>query len=40
MLEGTKGKIACGGAKDESSLYIAPTLVTDITRGDVLLQVF
>ena len=39
MLEGTSGTIACGGDRDESSLYFSPTIVTDVTGDDKLMLV-
>ena len=39
LLESTKGKIVCGGETDESTRYIAPTVIVDVSPDDQLMQV-
>ena len=38
MLQSTKGKIVIGGETDQSDLYIAPTVVTDVSPDEPLMQ--
>ncbi|CAG8465694.1 10608_t:CDS:2 [Ambispora leptoticha] len=38
MLLSTKGNILIGGDSDRDDLYIAPTVVTDVTKEDSLMQ--
>jgi len=37
MLDATRGKIVIGGERDLEDLYIAPTVVTDVTAEDSLM---
>ena len=39
MLEGTKGRIVCGGETDEATRYIAPTVIVDVSPEDKVMQV-
>ena len=39
MLNGSHGNIVHGGQSEESSLYMAPTLITNVTPDDVLMEV-
>ena len=39
MLKGSKGTVAYGGTSDPQTRYIQPTLVTDVTPEDKLMQV-
>lgn len=38
LLQKTSGKIVYGGQRDRQSLYFAPTIVTGVKPGDVLLS--
>ena len=38
LLQGSKGKIVLGGDLDQSDLYISPTVLTDVTQEDSLMQ--
>ena len=38
MLRGSKGKVVIGGESVEGDLYIAPTVVTEVTAQDSLMQ--
>ncbi|KAJ6618864.1 NAD-aldehyde dehydrogenase [Mycena sp. CBHHK59/15] len=38
LLQNTKGTVVCGGAADEASKFIAPTIVKDVTPGDSLMS--
>jgi acyl-CoA reductase-like NAD-dependent aldehyde dehydrogenase len=38
LLSSTKGKVVVGGGSNESSLFIEPTVVTDVSIGDSLLS--
>ena len=38
ILSATKGKVVIGGESDQSDRYIAPTVVTDVTESDSLMQ--
>jgi len=37
MLDATRGKVVIGGERDLEDLYIAPTVVTDVTAEDSLM---
>ena len=39
LLNSTKGTIVCGGETDESTRYIAPTVITDVNPDDKIMQV-
>ena len=39
LLESTSGTVVCGGETDEESRYIAPTVITDVSPNDKLMQV-
>lgn len=38
MLDSTRGKVVVGGKFDAADKYIAPTIVTDVTMDDALMQ--
>ena len=38
LLSATKGTVVSGGHSDESSLFIEPTLITDLETSDAILQ--
>ena len=38
-LKGTSGTVVYGGQTDENALYIAPTIVTDVSGDDKLMKV-
>lgn len=38
MLDGTKGKVVLGGECDETQLYIAPTVVENVSPEDSLMS--
>ncbi|CAG8621180.1 11938_t:CDS:2 [Ambispora gerdemannii] len=38
LVKGTKGRIVVGGDTDRSDLYIAPTVVADVPKGDTLME--
>ena len=37
-MKSTRGKVAFGGQTDEESRYIAPTLLTDVSPNDKIMQ--
>ena len=39
LLESTSGDIVCGGDSDESTLYIAPTVIANVSPDDKIMQV-
>ena len=39
LIEGSKGTVAYGGDTDEQTRYIQPTLITDVTPDEKLMQV-
>ncbi|KAG9301256.1 hypothetical protein G9A89_012639 [Geosiphon pyriformis] len=38
LLQRTKGRIVIGGESDRDNLFIAPTIVADVTSDDILMQ--
>ncbi len=39
LIDGSKGTVAYGGDSDPQTKYIQPTIVTDVTPEDTLMQV-
>ena len=39
LLESTKGTVVCGGETDESTRYIAPTVIVDVSPDEGIMQV-
>lgn len=38
LLDETKGRVALGGQSSREDLFIAPTVVVDVDREDILMQ--
>lgn len=38
LIDQTKGKIVIGGSSDQTTRYIEPTVVTDVTMDDILMK--